>query len=133
MLVFATGDEIVSELLRFAKEQQLYAGHFTAIGACERATVAYFDLEKKDYEKIPIEEQVEVMSLVGNIAVHDAEPKIHAHIVIGKRDGSAHGGHLLEATVRPTLEVFLSEVPVTIERTIDPVTNLPLIDLKEGK
>jgi uncharacterized protein len=133
VLVFSTGDEIVSELLHFSNEQKVSSGHFTAIGACLRVTLGFFDLEKKEYEKQPVEEQVEVMSLIGNIAVHDKEPKIHAHIVIGKRDFTAHGGHLLDAIVRPTLELFLSEVPVILKRSIDDVTNLPLIDLNEGR
>lgn len=132
LLVFATGDEIVSELLRFANERKLVAGHFTAIGACEGVVLAYFNLAKKEYEKNSVDEQVEVMSLAGNIAVHDGQPKVHAHIVIGKRDFTAYGGHLIEATVRPTLELFVSEIPFAIRRNTDPVTNLPLIDLKEG-
>jgi uncharacterized protein len=129
VLVFDTHDDLLSELLRFANEQKVATAHFAAIGACERVTLGYFDLKKKDYDKIPIDEQVEVMSVSGNIASYEGEPKIHAHIVIGKRDGSAHGGHLLEAVVRPTLEMFLNEVPVMIRRSMDADTNLPLIDL----
>ncbi len=132
VLVFSTGDEIVSELLSFAKEQRVSSGHFSAIGACRRVTFGFFDLDTKEYEKKPVDEQVEVMSLIGNIATHERDPKVHAHIVIGKRDFTAHGGHLFEAIVRPTLELFLSEIPLVLERSIDEATNLPLIDLTQG-
>ena len=131
-LVFDTGDEVVAELLSFAKERKLAASHFAGIGACERVTLGFFELERKDYKKIPIDEQVEVMSLVGNIALEESgQPKVHAHIVVGRRDGTAHGGHLLEAHVRPTLEVILVESPALLRRKMNPEVSLALIDLTE--
>jgi predicted DNA-binding protein with PD1-like motif len=73
-------------------------------------TLGFFELTRKNYKEIAIEEQVELMSLVGNIARDDkGEPKLHAHVVVGKSDGTAHGGHLLEAHVQPTLEVVIIE------------------------
>jgi len=71
-----------------------------------------------------------VLSLLGDIALADGKPKLHAHVVLGKRDGSAHGGHLLEAHVRPTLEVILTESPSHLERVHDPETGLPLIRIR---
>ena len=96
-IVFDKGDEVASGLLAFAKEQNLSASHFTAIGAFERVTLGFFEREQNDYKRIPIDEQVEVLSLVGDIASDGDEPKVHAHVVVGKADGTAHGGHLLEA------------------------------------
>lgn len=131
-LVFDTGDEVVAGLLAFAKERKLAASHFTGIGACERVTLGFFELGRKDYKKIPINEQVEVMSLVGNIALEEGgQPKVHAHVVVGKADGTAHGGHLLEAHVRPTLEVILVESPVPLRRKMNAEVGLALIDLSE--
>jgi predicted DNA-binding protein with PD1-like motif len=99
-LIFDKGDGVMAGLLSFAQEQKLTASHFTAIGAFERATLGYFDRAQKDYEKIRINEQVEVLSLIGDIATDDdGGPKVHAHVVVGKRDGMEHGGHLLEAQV----------------------------------
>jgi uncharacterized protein len=130
VLVFDTGDEAVAGLLAFAKEYRLAASHFAGIGACERVTLGFFELERKDYKKIPIDEQVEVMLLVGNIALEESgEPKVHAHMVVGLQDGTAHGGHLLEAHVRPTLEVFLVESPQPLRRKMNKEVGLALIDL----
>ncbi|HEX6966614.1 MAG TPA: PPC domain-containing DNA-binding protein [Gemmatimonadaceae bacterium] len=131
-IIFATGDDPMAGLLAFAREQQLRASHFTAIGAFSSVTLGYFQFERKTYEHIPVYEQVEVLSLVGDITLDRGEPALHAHVVIGKSDGTAHGGHLLEARVRPTLEVMLVESPTTLRRRFDPDTGLTLIDLQAG-
>jgi uncharacterized protein len=126
-LVFETGDEPMSGLLEFAGEHGLTASRFTAIGAFSEAVLGYFDWTKKDYERIPVDDQVEVLALVGDIALDGAQPRVHAHVVLGMRDGSARGGHLLEARVRPTLEVILTESPGWLQRRHDPETGLALI------
>lgn len=128
-LILDKGDEVVSSLLAFATQQQLTAARFTAIGAFREATLGYFDWASKRYEKISVHEQVEVLSLVGDVALEGDKPKIHAHVVLGKRDGSAHGGHLLEAHVRPTLEVMLTESPAHLRRMFDPESGLALIEI----
>jgi len=132
-LVFDEGDEVMSSLTAFARERQLTAARFTAIGAFRDATLGYFDWTSKSYEKIPVREQVEVLSLVGDVALEGDAPKVHAHVVVGKRDGSAHGGHLLDAHVRPTLEVMLTESPAHLRRLFDPASGLALIEIDPGK
>lgn len=128
-LVFETGDEVVAGLTDFAKRESLAGSHFTGIGALSDVVVGYFDWSRKDYDRISIREQVEVLSLAGDIATDRDEPKVHAHVVLGKRDGTAHGGHLLEAHVRPTLEITLVETPVHMRRVYDAKSKLALIDL----
>lgn len=128
-LIFDKGDEVVSTLQRFAKEHNLTASRFSAIGALDGAVLGYFDWDRKDYERIPVQGQVEVLSMNGDIALSDAEPKVHAHTVLGRRDGSCVGGHLLEARVRPTLEVLLIESPGYLRKVCDPETGLALIDI----
>ena len=128
MLVLATGDEAIASLTSFAREQQLHTSQFTAIGAFSSAVVAYFDWEKKDYRKIPISEQVEVLSLLGDITIEQDGPKIHAHVVLGQQDASARGGHLSSGHVRPTLEIVLTESPRYLRRRFDAESGLALID-----
>lgn len=129
-LVFDKGDEFIDELTSFAKKNQLKGSHFTAIGAFRDVMLGYFDREKKQYLQIPIVEQVEALSLVGDIALKEGTPQVHAHVVLGKADGTAHGGHIIEAHVWPTLEVVLTESPKHLTRTTDPETGLALIDLE---
>jgi predicted DNA-binding protein with PD1-like motif len=130
VLVFEAGEEVSTGLLRFAKEQRLDSAHLTAIGAFERVTLGFFEFAKKAYNKIPVEEQVELLSLVGNIAMDDkGEAKLHAHVVVGKSDGTAHGGHLLDAHVRPTLEVIVSESSQQLHRRMRADFGVALLDL----
>ncbi len=126
-LVLATGDEALSALTSFARDRRLRATQFTAIGAFSRLIVAYFDWTTKEYRNIRVDEQVEVLSLVGDVTLDKDEPKVHAHVVLGKADATAHGGHLVEGHVRPTLEVVLIETPAYLRRRFDPESGLPLI------
>jgi len=129
VVIFEKGDEVLETLRRFANEQRLLASHFTAIGALSDVVIGFFDLVQKDYKKIPIGEQVEVLSLTGDIAFEGDVPKIHAHIVVGKSDGTAHGGHLIAGHVFPTIELILVESPKYLQRRLDKETGLALIDL----
>jgi predicted DNA-binding protein with PD1-like motif len=130
-LVLDTGDEVVAELTSFAKDKGLDASSLTAIGAFSGAKLGYFDMGRKEYEGIPVEEQVEVLSLVGDIAPKDdGEPQVHAHVVVGRYDGTTRGGHLLEAHVRPTLEVVVTESPEHLQRRTDEETGLALITIE---
>ena len=114
-------------LRAFAKEANLTTARLTAIGAFRDVTLGFFDPDRKEYHKIVLGEQVEVLSLLGNVAVQEDRPVVHAHVVVGKRDGTAHGGHLLEAHVRPTLELVLTESPVHLRKRHDPSSGLALI------
>ncbi len=133
VLVFATGDDPVPELERFAAEQELRGAHLTAIGAFSEAVVAWFDWDARAYRPIRFREQVEVLSLAGDVAIADGRPRLHAHVVLGRRDGSAVGGHLRSARVRPTLEVVLEETPAHLVRVHDPGSGLALIDPHRGE
>ena len=128
VIVLATDDEAVKSLTSFAVNQRLAASHFTAIGAFSRAVVAYFDWSAKQYRHISIDEQVEVLSLMGDVTIDDGKPKVHAHVVLGKADATAHGGHLIEASVRPTLEIVVTETPRPLHRRFDPTSGVALID-----
>lgn len=128
-IIFGTGEEVSRGLFVFAHEHGVGGAYFTAIGAMREVTLGYWNWETKDYLRIPVREQVEVLSLSGNVALTpDGSPKVHAHVVVGKADGTAHGGHLLEGHVRPTLEVMLVESPRHLRRRHDSATGLALID-----
>jgi predicted DNA-binding protein with PD1-like motif len=127
--VFDTGEEPVAALTAFAAEHRLHAASFSAIGAFEQATLGYFNWERKDYDRIEVREQVEVLSLLGDLAFEGDKARVHAHAVLGRRDGSTCGGHLLSAKVRPTLEVILTQAPSYLERVHDAESGLALIRL----
>ena len=127
-VVLETGDEVMQCLGQFVAAENVSAAQFTAIGALRDVVLMYFDWEKKDYLRIPVTEQVEVASLIGDVAEGpDGKPSIHVHLVVGKRDGSAMAGHLAEAHVRPTLEVIVTENPAHLRKVKDKESGLPLI------
>ena len=128
-LVFDKGEEAKESLMRFAAENRLHGAEVTAIGAFSEVTLGYFDRQKKSYREIPMKEQVEVLTFAGNIVEKDGKPMLHAHVVVGKIDGTAHGGHFLQGRVWPTLEMIVSEMPAHLRRKHDQETGLPLIDL----
>jgi predicted DNA-binding protein with PD1-like motif len=129
LLVFQTGDEIATILREFAVREKFGVCRFTAIGAVGDLVLGYFDVDRREYRRLPMVEQLEVLTLAGNITEADGQPRIHAHIVVSRPDGSTLGGHLIEAHVRPTLELFLTAWPANIHRRLDEQSGLMLIDL----
>ena len=129
-IILDVGDEAIASLEAFARDKRLTAASFKAIGAFERAELSFFDWATKTYEPIPVDEQVEVASLTGDIAVEPGgKPGVHVHAVLGRRDGSALAGHLNKGIVRPTLEIILTEQPTYLKKKRDHETGLMLIAL----
>jgi len=131
VVALETGDRLIESVTRFAAEHGLAASEFTAIGALASADLAYFDWETKGYSEIPVHEQAEIASLNGRITRPEGgegDPHLHVHCVLSRRDGSAVAGHLMEAEVRPTAEVFVTDSPTDLHRRTDPESGLAVID-----
>jgi predicted DNA-binding protein with PD1-like motif len=134
VLVFDKDDEVASKLLQFAKDQGISAAFFNALGGFEDVTFGWFDRELKEYQRIVMRGGMEVLSFVGNLAVsEEGEPRFHAHVVVNKSDGTAHGGHFLEGHVWPTMEMVLTVMPERFVRKVDDETGIPLIDLEHDR
>jgi hypothetical protein len=130
VLVLDPGEEAFATITQFAVQDRVTAASLTSLGAFSHATVGWFDLDTKSYRKIPVEQQCEVLSGIGDIAIgDDGKPSLHIHVVLGLSDGSTRGGHLLDGIVRPTLEVTLTEMPAHLRRTKRPELGVALIDL----
>jgi predicted DNA-binding protein with PD1-like motif len=127
-VVLAAGEEVLASLGDFVGRHRIGAAQLTAVGAFSDVVLKYFDWETKQYRHIPVDEQVEVASLIGDVALDpEGNPVLHIHVVVGRRDGSAKAGHLGQAHVRPTLEVIINESPAYLQKSVDPSTGLPLI------
>jgi uncharacterized protein len=107
----------------------LRAAQITGVGGFSQATLGYFDRNRHEYQPIPVDEQVEVLSFLGDLATSEGSRVPHIHVVLGRADGTTVGGHLQGAQVWPTLEVVLSEVGPELAKRLDPQTGLALIDL----
>jgi predicted DNA-binding protein with PD1-like motif len=127
-VIFYQGDEAFSGLQEFAEKYHVTSAHFTAIGALNGATVGWFDPQRKMYKKIPINGQREVIGMSGDIALYQGKPVVHTHMLVGGPDGTTRGGHVLKAYVSPTLEVMVTVDPLTMQKRLDPATDLTLID-----
>jgi uncharacterized protein len=129
VVVCDPGDEAVGALNQFARAERLEAAQITAVGALKRAIVGWFDPAAKDYRRIPVDEQCELLSLIGDVAEGEDGPILHMHAVLGLSDGTTRGGHLLEAHVYPTLEAVVTETPAKLRKVLRPDIGIAVIDL----
>ena len=127
-IVLAKGDEVMSGLTDFARQNKVRSASFTAIGAFSHATVAWFDDSRKEFKLNPITQQVELVSMIGNITLVNDQPAVHTHAAVASSDGTVRGGHVINAFVFPTLEVFMSAYPTPLHKELDEATGLKLID-----
>jgi predicted DNA-binding protein with PD1-like motif len=128
-IILESGEEAMEQLLSFAKKMNLSASQFTAIGAFSDTTVGFFDFTIKDYKKNKLNQQMEVVSLAGDVSMYKDKYKVHGHIVLADEHGAAFGGHLIKGIVHPTLEIILNESPLYLKREMDKKSGLPLIKI----
>jgi len=122
------GEDLLDSLAALAEKHGVVSAFFSGIGALSAANIGFF--EKGEYKPIRLESDLEVVSCLGNISYRNGEVAVHAHMVVGDRNGNAFGGHVLEGCiVSVTFEVFLVEIDRRIERAKDKVTGLFLLDL----
>jgi uncharacterized protein len=133
VVVCDPGDEAVDALNQFARSEDLEAAQITAVGAFEHAVVGWFDRATRDYRRIPVDEQCEVLSLLGDVAQGEDGPIVHVHVVLGLPDGTTRGGHLLEGRVYPTLEAVVTETPAELRKVMRPDVGIALIDLDQSE
>ena len=127
-VVFYRGDEALSGLTDFALKYNVGDAHFTGIGAVSGATVAWLDAPNKIYHRISVPEQVEVLSLIGDVATFNGRPVVHMHAVLGHPDGTTTGGHVFELNVNPTLEVFVTVNSTPLKKRPDDASGMKVID-----
>lgn len=128
VLTLDAGEEVVSNIIRFANEEDCGSCAVSGIGAFSYTKLGYFNPATSDFRENVVDEQCELLSFIGNIVDdEDGNPKLHAHVVLGRSDATTRGGHLVEATVRPTLELVIVEHPTHLQRKHDPVTGLVLL------
>jgi predicted DNA-binding protein with PD1-like motif len=127
-IIFYKDDEVLSGLTDFAIAHKVSDAHFTAIGAVSGATLAWLDIPKRMYRRIAVTQQVEVVSLIGDIAVFNGVPIVHMHAVLCKPDGSTVAGHTFELITNPTVEVFITIDKTPLAKKADDASGMKLID-----
>jgi predicted DNA-binding protein with PD1-like motif len=116
-LILDQGEEAFKSIAEFADREKLSGASVSAIGAFSTAKLGWFDLAAKQYRPIEVNEQCEVLSLIGDIAQgDDGKASLHLHAVLGLKDGTVRGGHFMSGSVQPTLEVTIRESVVHLRR-----------------
>ena len=128
LVVLEVGDEVIAALKKLAAAERIGMASLAGIGAVKDVTLGYLDLDQKEYLKREFNgDSMELVSLTGNLAVLDGEPVAHCHAVIGDREMRVFGGHLFQATVSVTAEIFLRVYAGEIVRQFDRDTGANLI------
>jgi predicted DNA-binding protein with PD1-like motif len=127
ILNLARGEEFLMELRKFLEQEQINAGYLTGLGAAGVLDIAYYNLAEKKFERHTIQEHVEILSLVGNIALLKDERIIHAHGTFGRRNLSTFGGHIFSLSVSGACEIHLTKLPGVMSRAHDETTGLNLL------
>jgi predicted DNA-binding protein with PD1-like motif len=129
LLVLARGEELVSTVTGFLEEEGILGGHLTGLGALRNHTLAYFDVEKKEYLKRTFEEPMELGSLVGTVGSVDGKPVLHAHATVAGPELIAFSGHLIKGEVAVTAELLVTNFEQDLPREEDEETGLKLFSL----
>ncbi len=127
VLIFDPGDEVLQTFTGYLAKQHVAAGRFQAIGAFKQFQLRYFDTAIMRYQARDFDQQVEVLSLLGDVSLRDGQPLIHSHIVLGTSDFQTLGGHLARGIVEPTLELILTVLDTELVREKDQRTGLDVI------
>ncbi len=127
VLIFSPGDEVRSGLNEFAQKYGVKSAYFSGIGDVISAKAGFFDYERKMFKVISIDTS-EITSFIGNIAIFNGKAVAHTHVSVATKDGSVHGGHLIELYVGPTLEVFVIVEPTALYKKLDTRYNAGVID-----
>lgn len=123
------GEELVKEVLDFCRDNKIKAGFMTGLGGLTSALVGYYNLNRKKYIFRNVKDAVELVSLNGNVAEVGGELALHMHAAVSDRRNKVHGGHLKEAEVGGTCEIYLMAFDGPMQRKMDEEIGLPLLDL----
>ena len=129
VLLLLEGEKLIESITGFCKEKNIAAAKFNAIGAVKEVELGFYNLAAKEYKWKKTEAEFELDSLTGNVALHGGKPFVHAHATVSDNEMHAFGGHLKEAVVGASCEIFLTPLQGKIERKHDEKTGLKLMKL----
>lgn len=123
------GDKLVESIKEIFNKENIKAGSITGLGAVDKLDMGFFNPTTKEYNPLIFEENMELTSLVGNVSQKDGEVYTHLHIVCGREDASTVSGHLNEAEISLTAEIFVDIIDGKIGRVFDEDLGINIIDI----
>jgi predicted DNA-binding protein with PD1-like motif len=127
MLRFDKGEDVIKGLADFMVSRNFQSGVFQGIGSCTEVELGYFNKNLKEYRKKPFYEDMEIVSVAGNISLFEGKPLVHCHGVFGRTDFTTIGGHVFRLITLATCEIFLIHMEGTLERLNNADFNLSLL------
>lgn len=128
---FATGESVFDPLLGWLESEGIGFATLTGIGAVGQARVSYWNAKSREYEPHVLDEQLEIVSLIGNATIKDGRPFLHIHVTLGRQDLFIVGGHLNDLVVNPNLEITVQPEATAVNRVLDEGSGLYVMDLAE--
>ena len=127
------GEDLLQTAIKTVEEKNIMSGSLQMIGAVSGVNLGYFDVKEKKYKNFQVNEDLEVVSCMGNVSrLQNGEIVVHAHMIVADSTGRCYGGHLLEGCqVSVTIELFIHETVDTLTRKEDHEFGLNLLALKD--
>lgn len=127
VLRVARGEELLAAIEEVAKQEAIHLAQVHGIGACDKVTIGSYNVDQQVYHTLNYQEELELTNLTGNITTKDGKYYGHFHANFGREDGQVVGGHLDEAWVSGTAEIFLTVIKGQVNRIKDDETGLFII------
>lgn len=128
VLLLAEDEKVIESIIGFCREKGITAAQLTAIGAVKEVELGFYNLETKTYKWKKAEADLEIDNITGNVALFEGDLLVHAHITVSDSEMHAFGGHLKEATVGASCEIFITPLQGKLERRFDEKTGLNLLN-----
>ena len=122
------GDELVSSLLCLIEKEMVKSGRVSGIGATDDVTIGVFNPKSKVYTKVKVTEDMEILSISGNLTRKDGAPYVHVHGSFASLE-KVYGGHVNECVISATAELIIDLYDVEVERKFDKESGLNLLKL----
>ena len=120
------GEEILEQVKRIARKEQIKLASVQALGAVRQFTAGVFKTEEKEYIANEFNGSFEIVSLTGTINTMNGEFYCHLHMSAGNHKGEVFGGHLNKALVSATCEMIITVIDGTVDRYFDEEIGLNL-------
>jgi predicted DNA-binding protein with PD1-like motif len=124
------GEDVLGAIEEVARNHEVKSGQLSLIGAVSKAKLGYFHREALEYRYFTVDEDVEVVSCIGDISTHEGNLVVHAHMIVADEKGKCWGGHLLPGCeVSVTIELVIIETEIDLIRKKDDMTGLNLLHI----
>ena len=121
------GEEVVAGVGAVCDAENIRLGSVSGIGAVNRATIGLFKPDTKEYVSTTLEKPFEITALTGNVSEMDGKRYLHLHITLADVEHNAFGGHLNEAVVSATAEIWIDAADGSVDRVFDQPIGLNLL------